>query len=200
VAADGGADAAMAAGRMPERVIGDMDSLSDAARAAFADRLMLAAEQDSTDFAKALGLSPAPWSLAVGFIGARVDHFLACLSTMAATGASAVLLSDEDCICLAPPRLELQVTAGTRVSLWPLARAEGHSRGLHWPIDGLTLEPTGRVGTSNRATGPVTLDVAGGPMAVILPAAALDAMLDGLGHARAPEMTVQPPMKAARRD
>lgn len=180
VAADGGADAAMAAGATPERVIGDLDSISPAARAAFADRLLPVAEQDSTDFAKALRLSPAPWTLAVGFTGARIDHLLACLSEMARTRAPVVLLGEADCAAIAPPELRLDVPPGTRVSLWPLGPASGRSEGLRWPLDGVALDPAGRVGTSNAVTGPVRLTLEGAPVALILPCDTLPALLAGL--------------------
>jgi thiamine pyrophosphokinase len=181
IAVDGGADTVLNAGLCPEAVVGDMDSISPAARSAFADRLHPIEEQDSTDFAKALRAFPAPFAIAVGFVGARVDHFLACLSEMARSGAPVVLLSGEDCVCLAPSRLSLDLLPGTRVSLWPLARSAGRSTGLRWPIDGLVFAPAGRVGTSNMATGAVTLAIEAGPMALILPAAALDRLLLGLG-------------------
>lgn len=180
VAADGGADTILAAGLTPESVIGDMDSISDRARAAFADQLYPIAEQDSTDFAKALLSTEAPFTLAVGFLGARMDHFLACLSELARTQTCVILLNETDCICIAPPRLRLDVAPGARVSLWPLARTTGRSTGLRWPIDGLVLDPVGRVGTSNQATGPVTLELAGGPMVLILAAEALDTLLEAL--------------------
>lgn len=180
VAADGGADTILAAGLTPESVIGDMDSISDGARAAFADKLHPIAEQNSTDFAKALRSTDAPFTLAVGFLGARVDHFLACLSELARTRAPVILLDGTDCICIAPPQLRLTMAPGARISLWPLARTTGRGTGLRWPIDGLVLDPVGRVGTSNEATGPVTLDIEGGPMAVILDANALDTLLDAL--------------------
>lgn len=180
IAADGGADTLLAAGRTPSRVIGDMDSISTAARTAFADRLEPIAEQDSTDFAKALRSTDAAFTLAVGFLGARVDHFLACLTEMARTRAPVILLGEADCVCIAPSKIRLGLGPGARVSLWPLGRATGQSTGLRWPIDGLTLDPVGRVGTSNAATGPVTLSLDGAPTALILEAGALDALLDGL--------------------
>lgn len=180
VAADGGANTLLSAGLVPHRVIGDMDSISDAARRAFADRLHPIAEQDSTDFAKALRVTEASFTLAVGFGGARLDHALACLSELARSRAPVILLDETDCISIAPPRLHLALAPGTRVSLWPLAQATGHSTGLRWPIDGLVLDPVGRVGTSNEATGPVTLMLDGGPVVLILPAASLDDLLTGL--------------------
>jgi thiamine pyrophosphokinase len=179
IAVDGGADAALAAGMVPETVIGDLDSISDAARSAFADRLHHIAEQNSTDFAKALRISPAALTIAVGFIGARVDHFLSCLTEMVRSGANCVLLGEEDCICIAPPSLDLALKAGTRLSLWPMGPVRGTSEGLRWPIDGLEFGPTMRTGTSNEVIGHVRLRL-DGPMALILPSDVLPTLLKSL--------------------
>ncbi|WP_298435589.1 thiamine diphosphokinase [uncultured Jannaschia sp.] len=179
IAADGGADALLTAGHVPDAVIGDMDSVSGAARAAFADRLVPIAEQDSTDFAKALRTAPAAFTLAVGFLGGRTDHTLACLTELARSGAPVVLLDAVDAIACAPADLALDLSPGTRVSLWPMGRVTGRSEGLQWPIDGLVLTPDGRVGTSNRATGPVRLHLEG-PCLVLVPASALGALMEGL--------------------
>ncbi|MDE3079942.1 MAG: thiamine pyrophosphokinase, partial [Paracoccaceae bacterium] len=54
VAADGGAQRALAAGQVPQAVIGDLDSLSARARAELTDRLHPVPEQETTDFDKAL--------------------------------------------------------------------------------------------------------------------------------------------------
>ena len=186
VAADGGADACLAAGRTPERVVGDLDSASPAARAAFADRTIHVAEQDSTDFAKALRHLDAPFVLGIGFLGARIDHALAAFSHMAARGAGAapvVLLSDHDCAALVPAALTLALEAGDRVSLWPLGEARLRSEGLRWPLGGLALRPDGQVGTSNLAEGPVRLSC-DGPCLILLDPARLDALLAGLGFPR----------------
>ena len=191
VAADGGADAVLAAGLVPDLVVGDLDSISDAARAAFADRLLHLPGQDDTDFEKALRASPASLTIAVGFLGARVDHFLACLSVLARTGAPCLLLGAHDCVFVAPPGapLALDLAPGTRVSLWPLGPATGRGSGLRWPVDGIAMAPGDRVGTSNAATGPVRLAFDGAPMAVILPADALEAAL----AAAAPPRGAEPP-------
>ena len=190
VAADGGADTVLSVGLVPDLVVGDLDSISDAARAAFADRLRHIPEQDSTDFDKALRTSPATLTIAVGFLGARVDHFLACLSVLARRVTPCLLLGEEDCVFMAPRHLALDVPPGTRVSLWPMGPGTGRGTGLRWPIDGIAMTPDGRGGTSNAATGPVRLAFAGAAMAVILPAGALDAALDALAA----------PPRGARRD
>ncbi|UWQ22775.1 thiamine diphosphokinase [Jannaschia sp. W003] len=188
LAADGGADACLARGLVPERVVGDMDSLSPEAARRFADRLVPVPEQDSTDFAKALRGLDAPFVLAVGFLAARVDHALAAFSHLAERGGAAppaILLSEHDCIALLPPRIDLALQPGDRVSLWPLGPVRARSSGLRWPLEGIALDPAGRVGTSNRAEGAVRLECRG-PCLLILDHARLPALLAGLGRGAAP--------------
>ena len=159
-AADSGAGAALAAGHMPDLVVGDFDSIApaDASRIPPARRHHVA-EQDSTDFEKALGLARAPFVIAVGFLGERVDHQLAVLNTLVRhVGPPVVVLGRRDVIFHLPSRVTLPLEPGERVSLFPLAQVRARSTGLEWPLDGLTLAPDGRVGTSNRATGEVTVD------------------------------------------
>ncbi|WP_338418412.1 thiamine diphosphokinase [Paracoccus suum] len=170
VAADSGADAALAAGHVPDAVIGDFDSISPEAQARIPrERLHRVAEQDSTDFAKCLSRIDAGFVLALGFEGRRLDHTLAALTVMTQNRGRAILmLGAEDVTFLAPPRLDLPLAADTRVSLWPMGPARGISTGLRWPIDGIEFAPHGTVGTSNIALGPVSLAIEG-PMLVLLP-------------------------------
>lgn len=168
-AADSGADRALAAGIVPQAVIGDLDSISDAGRAAIPPGgLHRIAEQETTDFEKCLARIAAPFIVAVGFSGPRADHLLACLTTLVRLRRPCLLLGGEDAIFAAPPTLRLDLPPGTRLSLCPLGPVTGTSRGLRWAIDGLTLDPAHRVGTSNATTGPVKLAL-DGPCIVILP-------------------------------
>ncbi len=173
-AADSGADTALAHGLVPQAVWGDFDSISDSARAAIpAGRLHHIAEQDSTDFEKCLSRIDAPLVLAVGFSGARQDHFLAALSTLARpVGPPCILIAGEDVIALCPPELALDLPQGCRVSLFPMGPARGRSQGLKWPIEGLDFAPQDRIGTSNESTGPLRLSIQG-PMLLIVPRAQL---------------------------
>ncbi|MGB2893545.1 MAG: thiamine pyrophosphokinase, partial [Albidovulum sp.] len=75
------------------------------------------------------------------------------------------------------------LTAGTRVSLFPMAAVAGRATGLRWPIEGLDFRPDGRIGTSNQAEGPVDMAFARPGMLVILPRAALLAAIEGLRQA-----------------
>lgn len=181
VAADGGADRALALGQMPDAVIGDMDSLSGEARALLGARVHEIAEQNSTDFDKSLRSIAAPFVLALGCLGGRVDHELAVLSVLVQRNTRPVLLiGREDVIFAAPPRLCLALRPGDRVSLFAMRAVTGQSEGLRWPIAGLTFAPDGRGGTSNQALGPVQLETHVPGLLVILPRARLNVALKGL--------------------
>ncbi|MFX0545843.1 thiamine diphosphokinase [Roseovarius sp. S1116L3] len=176
VAADGGAATALAHGSVPEAVIGDFDSLTDAVRDALPEAaLHEVTEQDSTDFEKCLSRIDAPLIIGAGFSGARVDHQLAVCNVLVRWPARrCVLMSEDDAMFLAPPTMALDLPEGSRVSLFPMGVVEGRSEGLNWPIGGLVLTPDGQIGTSNYATGPMQLSVTAPKLLVILPAAHLE--------------------------
>ncbi|MCC7320881.1 MAG: thiamine diphosphokinase [Rubellimicrobium sp.] len=175
VALDRGADHLLAAGLRPEAVIGDLDSLSDASRAAFGDRLIAVAEQVTTDFDKGLRHVAAPLILGVGLSGGRLDHELAALSGLVARPDRACLiLGAETVTFLCPPQLDLDLPGDSALSLFPMAPVAVDSCGLVWPTDGIAFRPGGRIGTSNRvAEGPVRLWADCPAMLVIVPRAGL---------------------------
>lgn len=170
VAVDGGAGAVLTAGLMPLAVVGDMDSLPEAAAVAFADRLHRIEEQETTDFDKALRSVEAPLCLAVGFSGGRFDHELAVLSTLLRhAGRPCVVMGAESVTFLCPPVLEIPAKVGGVFSLYPLVPVEVESEGLRWPTGGIAFRPDGMIGTSNEVTGPVRLAASRPGMLVILP-------------------------------
>ncbi|MFO1203143.1 MAG: thiamine diphosphokinase [Tabrizicola sp.] len=183
VAADSGADRLLRHGVSPEAVIGDMDSISDRARAEIPQaRQHLVAEQVTTDFDKALRSIEAPLVLALGFAGARLDHGLAAFSTLIARAERrCILIGPEDLAFAAPPRIELSLVPGEPFSLFPMARVTGRSEGLEWPIDGINFAPDGMIGTSNRVVARrVRLEFDQRGMLVILPRRRLDAAIRAL--------------------
>jgi len=182
VAADGGAGAAVRAGHDPVAVIGDFDSLTPEVRAQIpSDRLYHIREQNSTDFDKALGNILSPVVLAVGFLGARVDHQLAALNTLVRhADRPCILIGHHEVIFHVPARLQLDLAPGDIVSLFPMAPVQGRSTGLEWPIDGLAMEPGGQIGTSNRALGEVRLEMDGRGMLLIVPRSALDVVMQAI--------------------
>lgn len=186
VAADGGANRLLKAGVMPAAVIGDMDSIHPATRAAIpADRMHPIAEQATTDFDKALRSVAAPLVLALGFAGGRSDHALAALNALVRhAGRACLILGPRDVTFALPPRpLTLHLAPGDPLSLFPLAAVRGESAGLDWPIAGLSFAPDGFIGTSNRVTsGPVRLQMQGTGMLAILPRARLDTAIAALSR------------------
>jgi thiamine pyrophosphokinase len=171
VAADGGADAALYNGVVPDAVIGDFDSLSEAARERLPNSsLHKIAEQDTTDFDKCLRNIDAPLVVGIGFSGNRLDHQLAAYNTLVRhPDRPCLLLGVEELVFLCPPSIRLDLKISTPVSLFPMGAVEGVSDGLEYPIDGLNFAPDGRVGTSNVAIGPVDISVTSPKMLVILP-------------------------------
>lgn len=182
VAADSGADRCLALGAEPEAVIGDMDSVSAAAREKLGpSRFHLIGEQDTTDFDKALRSIAAPFVLAVGFTGARLDHGLAVLTGLVRSSHRCLLIAPQDIVFHLPDSLTLDLKKGDRFSLYPLAQLYAASEGLDWPLQGIQFSPDVRVGTSNRvSTGKVTVSVSGPGMLCILPRRRLDQALEAL--------------------
>ncbi|MGY3670300.1 thiamine diphosphokinase [Marinovum sp. KMM 9989] len=194
VAADGGAKVLLRHGVVPEAVIGDFDSLDAATRAALpASALHHISEQDSTDFDKCLRNIAAPLILGLGFLGARVDHQLSVFNRLAARPESpCVLIGREDIVFHAPPRLDLSLDVGTRVSLFPMRPVQGQSVGLRWPIDGLDFAPGARVGTSNEASATrvqLWMDTPG--MLVILPRDCIDEVVRAVQSAASAPWTAR---------
>jgi thiamine pyrophosphokinase len=169
VAVDSGAAAVLGAGLQPELVVGDMDSLDPALRRQLGARVREIGEQETTDFDKVLRAVEAPLMVGVGFLGARLDHELAAMAVLARSPRRCLLVGPHDVAFAARGGVALDLTPGTRVSLFPMAPVTGRSEGLAWPIGGLHFRPEGRTGTSNEATGPVHLEFEGPGMLVLLP-------------------------------
>lgn len=176
VAADSGADAALAHSTIPQAVIGDFDSISDQALARIPkEALHVIPDQDTTDFDKCLSNITAPLIIGIGFSGDRLDHQLAAYNSLVRhPWQRCILLGREELVFLLPPSFRLNLDPGHPVSLFPMGAVEGQSHGLKWPIDGLDFAPDGRTGTSNMALGPVSLSLSAPKMLAILPQAALE--------------------------
>ena len=184
VAADGGAAALLAAGHMPDAVIGDLDSLPHGHGVTPA-RVLRLDGQDDTDFEKCMDRIDAPLVLGAGFLGGRTDHALAALGALArgrgsVTWPPCILVGGADIAFALPPRIRIDLPPGCRVSLFPMAPMAARSTGLEWPLDGLALAPAGRVGTSNRALGPVEIRTFQPGLLCLLPPAELDAAIAAL--------------------
>lgn len=185
VAADGGGDHPLPDGTELSAVIGDLDSLVDAAalraRGVPVHRID---DQDTTDLEKCLAAVAAPLILGLGFTGARSDHHLAAMNALVRhAGAPLILLDAVDLCFHARGPVALDLAAGTRVSLFAMAPVRVRAAsGLRWSPAGLDFAPDGRLGTSNEALGgTVEIDPAGPGLLVILPQGELRQVVSVLG-------------------
>jgi len=185
VGADGGADAIMAAGLVPDAVIGDLDSVSDPEGWPEPTRVLHISEQITTDFEKCLYSTRAPVTVALGMTGKRFDHTLSAISAATRFARErAIILADEHDVALATSGpFRFPVRQGERVSIYPLAPIDFlFSKGLLYPLDGLHLEQGGLIGTSNEAVEPQVEIVPKGdtPWLLILEKPHLPALISAL--------------------
>ncbi len=184
VAADGGADTALAAGLHPLAVIGDLDSISPDARKAFSAVLCPVDDPDTTDFEKVLQRIKAPLFLAAGFLGGRLDHTLSVLNTLARYPEQPViLLSEDDVVVLLTTPTRLSLNIGDRIAVLPLDHAVVRTTGLRWELEDMAMHPAGKISSSNEVAARAVTITPRGPVLLTLPLSALDAVIDAV-HAR----------------
>ena len=185
LAADGGLNAAINAGLLPQMVIGDMDSVTDLDQLPVSVRQIRLSGQDDTDFEKCLRLIKAPLIVGVGFLDGRLDHSLAAFDAMARLDHDrpVLLAGSNDVVLRLRGDAKLLLDRGSRVSIWPLGCQHFiRSEGLDWPLDDLTLQMGHRTGTSNRANAK-TISITAGKgdgYALIVPLTAFDKVLNAV--------------------
>jgi len=165
IAADGGSRHALACGRAPDILIGDLDSIPDSVR----DSLLragtkiqpFAVEKDDTDLELAIwyALEQGFTSILIlaGF-GGRIDQTLANLALLTdpALREFDIRMDDglEEAVCVRE-EIHLRGESGDVVSLLPFGvPAEGVvTKGLQYPLRGESLVPFRTRGISNRMLG-----------------------------------------------
>ena len=155
IAADGGVNFLTEKNISPELVIGDLDSISEQKiHNIEPEKIIRISEQNSTDLEKVLFNTQSPLTIGIGFLGSQIDHELAALSALVKFSHKKIIfIGEHDIVFLVPPSFSLRSFNGMRVSLYPLDEVKVHSDGLQWATDGLTMKPTGQLGTSNKAIG-----------------------------------------------
>jgi thiamine pyrophosphokinase len=166
IAADGGACHALACGRTPHLVIGDLDSLPPETQAeleaAGSKCLAHPADKDETDLELALlhaSAAGAATVLVLGAFGGRLDQTLANLLLLARPELAHLHISITDgrqTAYLVRDEIAMGGTPGDRVSLIPIG-GDVHgvtTRGLAWRLAGETLYLGQTRGVSNVMTSP----------------------------------------------
>ena len=139
--------------RMPEAVIGDMDSLPKRWREKLAPIIVQVEEQDDNDMTKAMRyvLAHHPEITTIHILGAtglREDHTVGNLGLLMEytrmfdlTDISVVMVSDYSTAFAITGDCELHVGQGRRVSLFsPDNTLTIKSEGLQWPTDGVVFD------------------------------------------------------------
>ena len=183
IAADGGASALLAVGRVPDVVIGDMDSLVSRDALPSSVEVIHLTGQDDTDFEKCLARIDAPLIIGLGFLEARLDHSLAAIHALMGLrhDRPVLLAGDTDVLLRLTGDIEMTMPIGSRISIWPLGRQSFEaSAGLRWPLAGLEMAPGEMIGTSNEVSGtPVKIAATndGDGYAVIAPVEAMTVLI-----------------------
>lgn len=158
LAVDGGADRALKAGVEPDSVIGDLDSISPAARTHMGARVWHVSTQENTDLEKALSWvveHQISSVLAVGFVGGRWDFSignLLVLATYARYMDVTVAGPGWRMMALTGSR-QFDSKPGQRVSIIPLRTCtELTLAGLKYPLVREVIEPGTTRTISNETT------------------------------------------------
>ncbi len=160
IAADQGAELIPPDIRVPDVLIGDLDSVSEVA-AARAKQVIQIACQETTDTEKLLtycldeGLTPVTL---IGFEGDLLDHVIANVYCLARYDLDLRVALRAGIMWFVSPRFArtINVAPGARVSLLPIKSCSGvELSGVEWPILGGDLSPGGLHSISNRATSKV---------------------------------------------
>lgn len=147
VAADAGADLCRAAGREPDAIVGDLDSIADPTG------LRRDEDQDTSDADKLLARLAREAGAEITLIGVegdRLDHVLATLYSVARSPVRVHRIVLRSGMCHVARAWSSEWWSATgRVSLLPLGRCRVTLEGVRWPLRNRVLEPTGLVSLSN---------------------------------------------------
>ena len=177
IAADSGWEHAIAAGRTPDILVGDMDSISEEhlaqARASHADIIVHDADKDETDTEIALDTAVERGATHITVIaggGDRPDHVFAMLHSLTADRYSSATVdghlgASRFHVCHAHHPVDIHTQPGDAVSLLPVGGdATVSADNLKWPLVHETLRVRASRGVSNVATGRVDIAVHDGTL------------------------------------
>lgn len=157
VCCDGAANSYIRGGRIPWRIVGDCDSISDDLWHKLANIIRRNPNQETNDQTKAIQYLAAKGFRRIAIVGAtglREDHSLGNISLLitylSEPGVEARIYSDSGVFIPCDGPSEFQCTPGTRVSIFNFGATGIKGDGLQYPLrdfDALWQ------GTLNRATG-----------------------------------------------
>ncbi len=157
IAADGGARHCSVLHRVPNCIIGDLDSLEKHDWWKAQTQVIHDPDQNTTDLEKCLNKTQADLYIGFGFSGNRFDHTLEILHILQKYKTKNIIFFvGHDIIFRLPKIFSLNLPLSTRISLYPLKETHSiHASGLKYSLDGITFKQGTLIGTSNESTKPV---------------------------------------------
>jgi thiamine pyrophosphokinase len=176
ICADGGANTAARFDCPPDLIIGDLDSIENETLAVFSNvDIKQLKDQNSTDLEKALTAAirkKCKEIVVVGATGERLDHAIGSLSALVKFSSKAhiTFIDDMGTFIAVNHAIELNLPAGTIISILPLSRCSGIvTNGLKWNLENESLELGIRESTSNViVSSPVHIKVKKGNLVVFI--------------------------------
>lgn len=156
VCCDGAADRYIAAGKVPDAIVGDGDSISEYNRAKYAHLLHIAAEQETNDQTKAVNFLLGKGMRRIAIVGAtgrREDHTIGNISLLieyARAGAQVRSFTGHGVFIPCNGSTTHKCRKGQQVSIFAITAKELSSEGLLYPIYDFT---NWWQGTLNECTG-----------------------------------------------
>ena len=141
--------------RLPDAVVGDLDSISAEKRRKYGDIIIRDPDQETNDQTKAFRHVLAAWPDVteihiLGATGIRTDHTIGNVSLLMeyarsydleTKGITVDIISDHETIIPATDTVELQCGTGRRISIFtPDSTLRIRSEGLEWPTDGVVFD------------------------------------------------------------
>jgi len=173
IAVDGGLATCRAAGKRPDRFVGDLDSTIAAPRGV--PSTIYPAAKSFSDFAGALVLARrlgVDVVVIAGLLGGRLDHEWANLFELGAAAprfAGLIAPTARGAVIVSAGRVRVDGLGRRLVSVFALAPATRVSlRGTRWQLSNRRLAP-GSLGLSNVTDGSLELDVHAGAAALVFP-------------------------------
>lgn len=173
--------------RLPDAVIGDMDSIPDRIRERYADRLVPVKEQENNDQTKALNYLLEHYDdlgeiIILGATGKREDHTLGNLSLLmeyartrgidGLSSPSVRLVSDYSEAFAILDSCTLFVGEGRSISVFsPDNSLQIRSKGLQWPLDDVVWDNWWKATLNRTTSDAVSFTLSHpAPVLIILPA------------------------------
>lgn len=182
IAVDSGGALCLAAGVTPTSVVGDLDSLAASDLAALRDAgvpfEIHPAEKNVTDLDIAIDYARRAGTtriVATGVLGARIDHSLGSIGTLARAADLCPSIEEElvsACVLDSRYRARVELSGeGTTVSVMAVCGSARVSvNGVHWPLVGAQIEPLSTLGVSNVLTASeASVEVLEGTVLVVAP-------------------------------